>query len=73
MSIDQAILHAANGDTVTLSLWEHSGGTALMLTVTDADATPVPTAELTISEAQELREIMRGMLERHSRRHGLRL
>lgn len=65
MNVDQATVHTRRGDTIVVSLFEGGGEEpSLLLSVTDPDRTPVPTAELSVTEAAELREIMRGFCER---------
>lgn len=71
MTVDQATLATRRGDEVTMTLFAHPGEAAsLLISVADADDSVVPTAEFTIAEAGELRELLRELLELHARRQG---
>lgn len=68
MSVEQAKIHTRRGDTVTVSLMQLADEEpTLLFTLDDPDDTPIPTAEFTIREAAELREVMRKFSEMATR------
>ena len=68
MSVDQAELQTRRGDGVLVTLFQHAGEhPTILVSVSDADDTTIPTAEFTLQEAAELREILRKFCELASR------
>ena len=64
MNAVQATLSTLRGDEVTVTLFQHGDeDPTVMITVDDADDSAVPTAEFTLSEVAELREILRKLEE----------
>ncbi|MDA8316500.1 MAG: hypothetical protein M0010_15225 [Actinomycetota bacterium] len=64
MSVRQVTIPTRRGDTIVVSLVHLAGEEpTLMVALDDADDTPMPTAELTIREAAEMREVMRQFCE----------
>lgn len=64
MSVTTTPLLTDRGDELTVTLFQHAGETPkIMISLDDADETLVPTAELTLDEASELREILRKFCE----------
>lgn len=60
MSVDTAFLRTHRGDEVTVNLFSHAGQRpTICITIDDVDECKLPTFELTLREAGELREILR--------------
>lgn len=60
----QETLATERGDTLVVTLVALLGDRpSILVSLDDADALPVPTAELTLGEAVELREILRRFAE----------
>lgn len=56
------------GDVVKVTLFEHCGEPpSILVTLIDADDTVPPTAEFTIGEAAEVREVLRKFCEQAQR------
>lgn len=50
----------ARGDTVVVTLFSRPGEqSTILVSVDDADGTPIPTVELTLPEAAKLRSLLR--------------
>jgi len=65
VSVETSEVRTSRGDAVVLTLFDHAGeDPTILLSVLDADDTPVPTAEFTFAEAALLREELRRMCER---------
>jgi hypothetical protein len=61
------------GDDVQVTLFTHPGEEpTILLTVIDHDESPVPTAEFTLAEAGELRDLLRRLCEQGQRCSGTR-
>jgi len=64
MSVDQATIRTGRGDELLVTLFDHAGEPpSILISVLDADDHAVPTAELTIVEAADLREVLRKFCE----------
>jgi hypothetical protein len=64
-------VHTARGDTIMLTLFINPGeDPSILVSVFDADESPIPTAEFTLPEAGELRDELRRLCERGSK-HGV--
>lgn len=65
MSVESTTIRTRRGDEITVTMFKHCGEEpTVMLSVIDADDTKVPTAEFTLREAGELREVIRRLCER---------
>jgi hypothetical protein len=61
---DMTTIGTAAGDDVVVTLSWRGEEPAIMISVVDGEETPIPTAELTLREAAELREQIRRLCER---------
>jgi hypothetical protein len=70
LTVDQARIRTERGDEIFVTLMDHGPEPTVLVSLVDADDTKIPTAEFTITEAAELREILRkfGELTQHPRR-----
>ena len=65
MSVAHRTVRTERGDCIDVTLFTHaSERPAILLSVTDADDSRVPTAEFTLTEAADLREAVRQLCER---------
>ena len=62
--IDQATIRTERGDDVVLTLSWLDDQPRVLMTIVDADDTPLPTAEPTLAEVGALRDTMRELCER---------
>ncbi len=64
MTVRQGAVSLESGDELTVTLYAFAGELPrVLLSVLDRDGTTVPTAELSVREAADLRELLRRMLE----------
>lgn len=64
MAVYHATLTTRRGDELVAILMDDPGASpSLVLTIGDADLSPLPCAELTLAEVGELREMLRGLCE----------
>lgn len=71
MSVEQIKLETSRGDVVVLTLFDHAGeDPTILVSVLDADATPIPTAEFTLTEAGHFRDSLRSLSEKGARGRG---
>lgn len=71
MSVDQAAVTTRWGDELLITLFTHAGeAPSILISVIDADEGAIPTAELALAEAVELREILRKFCEQSALSHG---
>lgn len=60
MAVKTHELRTTRGDHVAITLFTHAGeAPTILVTVLDADGCAVPTAEFTIREAAEFRDLLR--------------
>jgi hypothetical protein len=62
VTVTQATIKTERGDTVMVTLFD-GADPSIILSVDDVDDAEMPSVELTISEAAELREALRFQLE----------
>ena len=63
MNLPAATVRAATGDEIVVTLSWLGDEPTIMLSVLDVDDTSIPTAEMTLREASELRETIRKLCE----------
>ena len=68
MSVETHEIETVRGDRIVVTLFMHPGERpSIMVTIDDVDESLVPTAELTIPEAADLREALRKLSEATAR------
>lgn len=68
MAVKTEKFSTLRGDELMVTLFTHSGeDPTILVTVIDHDDTPIPTAEFTLREAGEVRELLRRLCEQGQR------
>jgi hypothetical protein len=64
MAVESEKFRTLRGDELVVTLFTHAGeDPTIMVTLSDADDTPVPTAEFTLKEAGAFRDSLRRLCE----------
>lgn len=64
MAVTSEKILTLRGDDVMVTLFTHAGeDPTILVTVIDHDESPIPTAEFTLTEAGDLRELLRRFCE----------
>lgn len=68
MAVTTEELRTVRGDEIKVTLFEHAGeAPSILVTVVDSDRCLIPTAELSLTEVAEFRELLRKLCEQSER------